>query len=177
MRHVFDGAGLDVVPSHPSELRTVPRRFSPMAIAAMLLLHTPVVVHNTGITNTAFHDFSGFLFNSDMQELLSLSENFAMTPPVDTELSMTFDVYDPFDRSMHLAWHFRDAQPDDTPAVFRVPSTTNFHPRLDLPDYEPPDELMQYLKGVHDATLEATRNAQKTLHNLPRRLRKALNVL
>ena len=61
MRHVFDGAGLDVVPSHPSDLRTVPRRFSPMAIAAMLLLHTPVVVHNTGITNTAFHAFSGFL--------------------------------------------------------------------------------------------------------------------
>ena len=77
---------------------------------------------------------------------------------------------------MHLAWHFKDAVlTDDTPAAFRLPSQFNFHPNLDLPDYEPPKTLLDYLAGVKQKTLEAVSLDARALHNVPKRIRRAIN--
>ena len=143
----------------------------------MLILAMPLTVYATGVWNRSFHNFSGVQLSADKEELLSLGGNFVLTPDPYDAAMFANDVYNPFDRKVHLAWHFRNTKPDDIPAKFRVPSKTNFHPSEDIEGYDPPKSLTDYLRSVHEAGLQSTRSDLKALHNLPRRLRKALNSL
>jgi hypothetical protein len=141
------------IPASVHDLENVPRLYSSFSILMMLILAMPLTVYATGVWNRSFHNFSGVQLSADKEELLSLGGNFVLTPDPYDAAMFANDVYNPFDRKVHLAWHFRNTKPDDIPAKFRVPSKTNFHFSEDIEGYDPPKSLADYLHSVHEAGL------------------------